>query len=88
MNEDAAAGGATRYSVAVMNTYFEDPRRIRRRAPRFSLQLWFRATGWRGRAGLALATVALLAVGVWVAGNTQPLSSITEFRGASSIVIA
>jgi len=88
VNEDGAAGFGTRYSVAVMDTHFDDPRRIARRAPRFSLQLWVRATGWRGRVILVLAALALLVIGVWVAGSAQPLSSFIEFRGVSSIVIA
>jgi hypothetical protein len=71
-----------------MNTRFDDPRRIRRRTPRFSLQLWFRGTGWRGRTVLVAAVIGVLGLGVWVAGSTQPLSSVTEFRGASSIVIS
>ena len=77
-----------RYSVAVMDTHFDDPRRIPRRAPRFSLQLWVRETGWRGRVVLVLAALALLVIGVYVAGRAQPLSSFIEFRGVSSIVIA
>ena len=88
VNEGRAADDATRYLVAVMDTHFDDPRRIPRRAPRFSLQLWVRATGWRGRAILVLAALALLVIGVWAAGSAQPLSSFIEFRGASSIVIA
>ena len=77
-----------RYSVAVMDTRFEDPRCIRSRAPRVSLQLWFRATGWRGRTVVAAVAVALLGLGLWWAGSAQPLSSVIEFRGVSSIVIA
>jgi hypothetical protein len=71
-----------------MDTRFEDARRIRRRAPRFSLQAWLRANPWRGRLAVAVVAIALLALGVWLAGSSQPLSSLIEFRGASSIVIA
>ena len=72
-----------------MNTRFEDPRRRRRRTPRFSLQLWFRRIGWSGRTAVVAAMVGLLGLTVvWIAGNAQPLSSLTEFRGGSSIVIA
>ena len=77
-----------RYSVAVMDTRFEDRRCLGRRAPRFSLQLWLRANPWRGRAIVVTAVVVLLGLGVWLAGSAQPLSSFIEFRGASSIVIA
>ncbi len=77
-----------RYSVAVMDTRFEDARRIRRRAPRFSLQAWFRANRWRGRMAVLASAVVLFGLGAWAAASAQPLSSVIEFRGASSIVIA
>ena len=88
MNEGRAAGFATRYSVAVMDTHFDDPRRLPRRAPRFSLQLWFRANRWRGRMAVLASAVVLFGLGAWAAASAQPLSSVIEFRGASSIVIA
>jgi hypothetical protein len=72
-----------------MNTRFvTDPRRRRARAPRFSLLHWFRAIGWRGRTVVIAATFGLLGLAGWAAGNVQPLSSVTDFRGGSSIVIA
>ena len=87
---DAAADrGRLRYSVTSMNTRFDaDPRRRRYRAPRFSLQLWFRKIGWVGRTALLAVVAGLLGLAVWAAGEAQPLSSITQFRGGSSIVIA
>jgi hypothetical protein len=75
--------------IRAMNTRFdEDPRRRRCRAPRFSPRLWFRAIGWSGRVRVVAATFGLLGFAVWAAGNAQPLSSMTDFRGSSSIVIA
>ena len=89
MTDAAADPGRLRYSVTPMNTRFDaDPRRRRYRAPRFSLQLWFREIGWAGRMAVLAAVVGLLGLAVWAAGKTQPLGSITEFRGGSSIVVA
>ena len=82
--------GVTRCGIQspIMDTRFEDARRIRRRAPRFSLQLWFRANRWRGRMAVLASAVVLFGLGAWAAASAQPLSSVIEFRGASSIVIA
>jgi hypothetical protein len=70
-----------------MNTRFQDPRHFRLRIPRSALRQRIESRRWGYRA-LAVVIIGALGVAVWVVGNAQPLGTLAEFRGSSSIVVA